>query len=338
MPNLAAIANSPALNVGSDVYVRDFIGDLGDPHVDVISVSPDVILLPAVEPNPQFTFGEGSGTENNVTLGSQAQAGQDNYIYVRVRNRGGSDAANVTAAVYWSPPATLVTPDLWHPIGQTVIGNVPSGRVLTVSNAIVWSSVDIPATGHYCFVALVGNAADPAPAPADFMDWTNFERFIRSSNNVTWHNFDVVDNQPIQGSDPANFVALDFMFPGAPDKARFMRLDVIAALPEGSRVLVEVPLLMYEGMRGPQAIKIHRRRRSALIPMNPYGRRSLGEILLPARSRSHLRLLVRVPEQRRDMAYEISAQQLFENRPVGRLTWRLAPARKQEDGKDRGAR
>ncbi len=338
MPNLAAIVNTPALNVGSDVYVRDFIGDLGEPHTDVISVSPDVILLPAVEPSPQLTFGEGSGTENSVTLGSQAEAGQDNYIYVRVRNRGGSDAAHVTAAVYWSPPATLVTPDLWHPIGQTVIANVPSGRVLTVSDAIVWSSIDIPATGHYCFIALVGHAADPAPAPADLMDWTNFERFIRSSNNVTWHNFNVVDNQPMQGSDPANFVALDFMAPGAPDQARYMRLDVIAGLPEGSRVLLEIPQLMYGGMRGPHAIEMHRRRRSALIPMNPYGRRSLGEILLPVRSRSKLRLLVHIPERRRDMPYEIAVQQLFENRPVGRLTWRLAPRQKRVTRKDRGAR
>jgi hypothetical protein len=93
MPNLRAILNGNILGLAPDVYLRDFVGDTGDPHAGAISASPDVILRTALEPSPQAAFGEGSGTENSQTLGFEAEAGQDNFIYVRVRNRGGSDAA-----------------------------------------------------------------------------------------------------------------------------------------------------------------------------------------------------------------------------------------------------
>jgi hypothetical protein len=86
MPNLRAILDGNVLGLAPDVYLRDFVGDTGAPHPGAISASPDVILRQAVEPNPQAAFGEGSGTENSQTLGFEAEAGQDNFIYVRARN------------------------------------------------------------------------------------------------------------------------------------------------------------------------------------------------------------------------------------------------------------
>lgn len=148
MPDLQAIINGNAIGLAPDVYLRDFVGDTGGPHAGAISASPDVILRPTAEPSPQAASGEGSGTENSNTLGFQAEAGQDNFLYVRVRNRGGSDAVNVTAEVYWSPVATLLTPDLWTLVGSVMIPNVPAGDVLTVSDAIPWLSGQIPGTGH----------------------------------------------------------------------------------------------------------------------------------------------------------------------------------------------
>jgi hypothetical protein len=52
--------------------------------------------------------------------------GQANYVYLRVWNRG-ADAANVFTTVYWSPPATLVTPNLWNLIGSAYYPDVPRG-------------------------------------------------------------------------------------------------------------------------------------------------------------------------------------------------------------------
>lgn len=334
MPNLRSIFDT-VFNAAPDVYIRDFVGDDGEPHSGFISASPDIILRPTAVANPQASFGAGSGTENSATLGSTAEIGQDNYIYVRVLNQGGSPATNVEATVYWSPVASLVTPDLWTLVGTTTLPNVPIGEQLTVSNAIVWQQADIPAEGHYCFVGLVGNAADPAPGPADFLNWDNFQRFVRENNNVTWRNFNVEDNDP-DVDDPATpkgFKALPFLAPGAPDKARHMVLEVIGKLPEGAKAMLEVPLPFFELLHEVHQlgkIAIDRKRKVAHIPVNPHGRMRFGEIPFPAKSRTALRLLVQIPEKYRKEAYQIAVRQLWERKEVGRVTWLLQRKQKNE--------
>lgn len=326
MPDLRAIIED-VLNVATDVYIRDNVGDTGDPHTGSISASPDIILLPAAVADPQTEFGEGSGTENSDTLGFEAEAGQDNFIYVRVRNRGGSPATDVLATIYWSPPATLVTPDLWTLVDSVNIPNVPDGDILTVSDAITWPSAAIPAEGHYCFVGLVGTTREPPPERADFMDFDNFRRFIRENNNVTWRNFNVVPNEPDAGSgDPAGFVGLPFLAPGAPDKARQMRLEVVAKLPRGTRAFLEAPAHFIDGLRvRSPLVRVDNKRGTARLPINPHGRQSLGEIYFPAKSRTGLRLLVQIPEESRKNQYQVYVRQLYREEEVGRITWRLVP-------------
>ena len=57
---------------------------------------------------------------------------------------------------------------------------------------------------------------DPAPSPGALLNWTNFNNFIRNNNNVTWRNFNVVDNDPsLDPQAPKGFVALPFLVPGA---------------------------------------------------------------------------------------------------------------------------
>lgn len=339
MPDLRGIIDD-VLNVAPDVYIRDFVGDTGEPHNGSISSSPDIILRPDAVADPQASFGVGSGTENSNTQGSTAEIGQDNFIYVRVLNQGGSPASDVTATIFWSPPATLVTPDLWTPVGSVNIPNVPTGEQLTVSDALVWPAASIPGEGHYCFVGLIGTDSDPAPDPAEFLDWDNFRRFIRENNNVTWRNFNVEDNDPSPDpSTPRGFIALPFLAPGAPDKARPMQLEVIARLPRGARALLEVPLYFVELMREKSPfVKEDAKKGTALLPLNPCGKRLLGDILFPARSRSQLRLLVSIPEELRKNTYEIAVRQLFRRQEVGRITWRLAPGVREARAKNRRAR
>jgi serine protease len=327
MPDLQSIFDT-VLNTAPDVYIRDFVGDTGEPHTGAISASPDIILRPTAVANPQAAFGAGSGTENNATLGSTAEVGQDNFIYVRVLNQGGSPATNVQATVFWSPVATLVTPDLWALVGTTILPIVPIAEQLTVSDAIIWQQADIPGEGHYCFVGLVGNAADPAPGPADFLNWDNFRRFIRENNNVTWRNFNVEDNDPDveDPTVPKGFKALKFLAPGAPDKARYMALEVIGRLPEGAKAKLEVPLDFYELLHEHHQlgmVPIDRKRTVACIPLNPHGRMRFGEVLFPAKSRQAFRLLVHIPERRRKETYQIAVRQIWEREEVGRVTWQL---------------
>jgi serine protease len=353
MPNLRAIIDGDVLNLAPDLYLRDFVGDVGDPHTGAISASPDVILRQTTELDPQASFirvarpgnsqnadqvdenqsyhwfGEGSGTENSPTLGFEAEAGQDNFVYLRVRNRGSSVAANVEATVYWAPVATLVTPDLWTLVGSTTLPSVPTGDLLTVSDAIVWPSGAIPTTGHYCFVALIGHAHDPTPAPADFLSWDNFRLFIRANNNVTWRNFNVVNNTPPPSGEPPNYVPLPFLAAGAPDRARRMRLEVVGRLPKGSAAVLEISLDWTQLLQvQPIQVKGAKQRRVVYAPVNPCGRTSFPEVVFPARSRIPMRLLVNVPREMRKHQFEIFARQWFENEEVGRVTWRLVPARK----------
>lgn len=323
MPDLRLIIDGGVLGISPDVYLRDFVGDTGEPHAGAISASPDIILLPAPVANPQAAFGAGSGTENNNTLGATAETGHDNAIYVRVLNQGGTPATNVEARVFWSEVATLVTPDLWHDIGSVVIPSVPTGEVLTVSDVITWAAPDIPAPGHYCFVGLIGNGRDPAPDPALFADWDNFTRFIRDNNNVTWRNFNVIPSGP--SPDPDGMVAMPFLMPGAPDKGRRMALELIGRLPAGSRVVLEVPQ-EWRRLLGEHAnnAKLDEKRGVWLVPVKGSGRMLVLDGLLPAKARVRLTLQAHIPRDRRSGAYPIAARQLYDDQEVGRVTWLLS--------------
>ncbi len=345
MPNLRSIIDT-TLGARTDVYLRDHVGDDGDPHNGPISASPDIIVRPDPVADPQASFGAGSGTENDATLGYQVEAGQPNSIYVRVLNQGALAATNVEATVYWSPVASLVTPVLWNLVGTATIPNVPVGELLTVSDAITWAAADIPATGHYCFVGLVGSADDPAPAAVDFLDWTNFQNFIKNNNNVTWRNFNVVDNVPPPAANPPGFVPLPLLLAGAPDRARPFVFEVHARLPEGARLLIEAPNWLIDRLklRRPTIdIDVARgdarrngRRPSkklsvpdhAVAPLSPSGRNVLGDVLLPAKAAVPVRLHVHIPEKRRGEDYRVALRQLFEGDEVGRVTWHLT-SRKQ---------
>jgi hypothetical protein len=327
MPNLHFIADS-VLGVTPDVYLRDYVGDVGDSHTGAISASPDIIVRPVAVVDPQAAFGELSGTENANTLGYEAEAGQDNYVYVRVRNRGAVAATNVVGTVYWSPPATLVTPDLWTLVGTTTIATVPPGDILTCAPGITWTSGAVPATGHYCFVGILGTANDPAPTPGDLMNWSNFEKLIRENNNVTWRNFNVVNNVPPSGVSPPGFIQLPFLIPGAPDRARRFRLELLARLPQRVELVLEAPLHFVELLRdGLHVIERDAKRGLAQLRIARSGRHSLGQVALPAKYRAQCRLLVRLDEGDRKYPYEVAMRQLYGNLEVGRVTWRLAPRR-----------
>ncbi|HJT51427.1 MAG TPA: S8 family peptidase [Nitrosospira sp.] len=337
MPNLRAIIDGTVLNLAPDVYLRDFIGDNGDPHLGAISASPDIILRQMAVADPQGAFGAGSGTENDMTLGYEAEAGQDNFVYVRVRNRGGSAATDVTATVYWAPPSTLLTPDLWTLLGSTTLPHVPTGDLLTVSNGITWRTAAIPAPGHYCFVGILNTSGDPGPAPSDLLVWDNFTTFIRNNNNVTWRNFNVVNNVPPPQAELSDYVPLPFLAAGAPDQARRMRLEIVPRLPAGAELVLELPPEFAERLRvRPRSIppgEPYRpgSPRAVYVSLHHCVRTSFPEVTFPAKARIPLRLLVKIPEPMRQHEFELFARQMYEGEEVGRITWRLSPQRQPQN-------
>lgn len=326
MPNLRGIITN-VLNIVPDVYLRDFVGDTGDPHTGAISASPDIILRKTQVANPQVEFGENSVNRNSNTLGDEAEVGHDNYLYVRVLNRGGTSATNVVATVYWAPVATLVTSDVWTEIGRVTIPNVPVGNILTVSNAIIWSATNIPAPGHYCFIGIIGNEDDPSPDRSNFIDFNKFIRFIRDNNNVTWRNFNVVQKPPSN-----ELIALPFLVTGAPDKMRKMQLEINCKLPEGSKAFWEAPIYLLEVLHVERTpyLRVDHQRNMALLPINPYGIHLLHEGLFPEKLRAECRLLIQLPEKNDKSNYELYIRQLYKEEEVGRVTWRLVPSDKSK--------
>ncbi len=320
MPDLRLIIDN-LLDITPDLYIRDFVGDTGLPHTGAISSSPDIIVRPAAVADPQAAFGEGSGTENSNTLGSSVVAATDHFVYVRMRNQGGSAATNVNATIFWSPPASLVTPDLWTEVGTTTLATVPNGNQLTVSDAITWPAASVPAPGHYCFVGLIGNALDPAPSPADFGDWTNFQRFIRDNNNVTWRNFNVIDAEPDPNAAVSGFVALPFLLVGAPDKPRVFDIVIDGKLPEGARLLFQMPLDLFKQARQylPKADFLDQDEVRASL--HPFRQTMLKGMKLPAKYRGKCQLLLYIPKPLRKQTFQVMLRQYHRGQQVGGLTW-----------------
>lgn len=322
MPDLAAIG--PALGLVPDVYLRDAVGDAGIiPWAGSVSTSPDVIVLPNAVAAPQTAFGEGSGTENSSTLGSRVEAGQDNYIYIRARNRGGAAAANVVATVYWSEVASLVTPDLWHLVGSVTIANVPVGDVLTVSDAIVWPKAAVPATGHYCFVAMLTHAADPAPPLPGPMDFGDFYDLIKGQNNVTWRNFNVVNELP---DPPSVLPPFEFVLAGAMGRPEWFTFEVERRLPEDAKLVLEGPLPLIQKLRQ-EGLNVHidRKRKSAQVTLPRLPRAKLGRLALGKGDRVRCRLRLTPGKSALGWGHGLAIRQCYRGEEVGRIVWQFAP-------------
>lgn len=328
MPDLHAIMTGDELNLAPDLYLRDYVGDVGNPTTGIVSQSPDIIVRENAVADPTVSFGAGSGTENNAALSDDVVTGQDNFVYVRTQNRGGSAAASVSVDVYWSPPSTLVTPNLWHAIGTTTLPSVPTGNVLTVSGAITWPSASIPAAGHYCFVAIAGNAEDPKPGLATLATFDQYVTFIENNNNVAWRNFNVVAGPPSAGA-PPGFYALRFLIAGAFDTGHRFDLEAIGRLPEGSRALLDVPRWLADALKPhPNEVKADVANRMVRIVLHPSGLQRLGSAMLHAKSYAECVLRVQIPPKHRQHAYEFAVRQLYREREVGRVTWRFDALRK----------
>src|SRR5262249_20332856 len=62
-PDLHGIITNTRINLAADLYLRDYVGDSGDPTSGIVSQSPDIIVRQAAVAAPQATYGDGSGSE-----------------------------------------------------------------------------------------------------------------------------------------------------------------------------------------------------------------------------------------------------------------------------------
>lgn len=312
------------------LYLRHNLADDGTSHTGTLSDSPDIIMKNSAAADPQATFSTAASIGSDTESDPYVIGGQTNYVYLRAWNRG-SDAPNTFAMVYWSPPSTLVSPDLWTLIGSSYWPDTPPGQMVEVSNpGIVWPADQIPGNGHYCFVATVGNAASPPPSSGSFASFDDYEDFIYANNNITWRNFNV---GPTSGFGPippwGGLMQLPVLIPGAWDQARRFELEVEVDLPEGSRLVLDTPHWLGRKARPANGavdeIEDMERepadRRRALVPLPHKGRHALGEFELPRAARAWSRMLVEIPDGRREEPRAIIIRQLYRGREAGRVTW-----------------
>lgn len=331
MPDLAAIA--PTLGLIPDIYMRDAVGDTGAiPWTGSISASPDVIVLPSPVADPQLAFGEGSGTENSAVLGYKVESGQDNSIYVRVRNRGAAAATNVVATVYWSEVSTLVMPSTWNLIGSVTLPSVPATDALTVSPELTWLQADIPSVDHYCFVATLHHPNDPAPPTPGPLDWNSFQDMIRAQNNVTWRNFNVVNELP---DTPDTIPSFAFRLAGAEDRARPFEFEIERRLPKDAVLEIEGPLGILARLKGdgPWELIPDRKGQHARLVLPTLPRIALEKVRIPGGGRFPCKFNIRPGKGKVHFGHGVAIRQLYKGEEVGRIGWQFAPKPRQYDEK-----
>jgi hypothetical protein len=228
-----------------DLYLRDNLADHGREPLTGggISCSPDIIVYNQELLEPATTLLTPTAQDSNM-LGEKVEYGQDNYIYLRVHNRGRQPTAG-QATVYWALPSVLPTPGSWNLIGGVNIPSVNPGEV-EVAGPLTWDKDDIPQKGHYCFVGLIQSGGDPAPDKSTISTTNDFYRFIRESNNASWKNFDVDD----MFANSTN--TLEFHIQGWPRVALNADLMVdLAELPPGT----EATLRILKRLSGPATLE-----------------------------------------------------------------------------------
>ncbi len=322
MPDLSKLIRNCIPVAVPDVYARDFVGDDGTtlPTTSPLYMSPDIIVRRSPEADPQTAFGEGSGTENEAALSDSVLSGTDHWVYLRVRNRGGVDATNIEARIYWTEPSTLMLPETWNEIGTVLIPSVPAGDVLTVSPGLLWNAADVPLTGHYCFLAEIVDPFYPTPMKTAMADWGAFVHFVRSENNVVWRNFHVIECTPAT----LRSIALTATI-GAPRRSRpTLALDLKVDLPPESSVELDIAndWLGRVETSLPMAGAPFAGRRIARV-----GKTRIIEGRFPEGEWAPVRIRVSLPERTPSRGGTVVLIQSDARGELGRVTWNLVPKR-----------
>ena len=340
MPDLEKIIDHK-MGLAPDAYLRDFLLDVGDPHTGPISASPDIILRDQQVSSYQAFY---AANQNVDGLGEPIKKdGNTKYIYVRVKNCGNAVAKNVQVTVYWSEASTLPMPAQWigHSIGTVTILSILGGLMEVVE--IPWADFSIPNPGHYCFIGIIGTPKDPAPNPLTINSWASYESFIRNNNNVTWCNFNVDSMPPPPssnaGSSPgmpgdggrkenrADLIVLPFLVTGAQFEDLPMQLEVTAQLPERAQLWLEGRESFLKAINEGRPLQLEDTLENGIkrVSINPRGTDLFRNITFPGNLREPMKWIVDIPAEARQQQYDLILRQLYQNREVGRITWRLVP-------------
>ncbi len=298
-----------------DVYVRDNLQDEGlQPLVGGgISRSPDINHYRQQLADPAATLGSAAAQDRD-DLFEDVEYGQSNYVYVRLQNRGDA-SGDATVDVYWMRPSTLPTPASWNLIGTIPATTVDVGD-FDVAGPLTWNTV--PAEGHYCFVAVVGAPADPAPAHGSISDLDDFREYIRNNNNVTWKNFDVEDHFA------GGYMQFSFEIRGWPRTRYLSDLEVdVSELPPGAEVELRLLKRLTDNAELVDLVETDQTKLHARYATTSTTRGIVRDMPLEPSDCSEATVSVTIPDGAADGAYEFSVLQRIGGAEMGRITRRL---------------
>jgi len=270
-----------------DLYVRDSLADDGTtPTSGTLYRSPDIIVRKNQSANPAVDFGT-AGTDPGS---DPVEIGNDNYIYVRVHNRG-DHPADADVTVYFAALTTSIDPSTWTEIGTATISTVVPG-CMGITGPILWPNVPDPGgAGHFCVIAVVSDPLDPAPDTGAVIDASSYLNFIRNNNNVAYRNLTFENLLPDSDSD-SDFVVGSFK----KSTAAILVIDG-SELPKNYKVNVFLPPqwrklrnLKIKGFKkGPRLLK--------QLVLNGGSKGYIANLPVKAKSKNRVRIKIEVPEK-----------------------------------------
>lgn len=121
--------------------------------------SPDIIVRSKQVGVPQDELGQ--TVKHCFDLCDKVKSGHNNYIYLRVQNRG-TLTGDCTAMVYFTDPNMFSKSAHWKKIGQLNFQNLTPGE-FRVAGPLIWPSRLVPAGGNCYIIAMLGTLGSPAP-------------------------------------------------------------------------------------------------------------------------------------------------------------------------------
>jgi subtilisin family serine protease len=153
--------------------------------------SPDIIVRSEQVDAPLDELGQ--TVKHCFDLCDKVKSAQDNYIYLRVQNRG-TLTGDCTASVYLTHPGMFSNPAAWTKIGQLNIQKLKPGE-FKVADPLIWPSGLVPANGQYYIIAILDSLGSPAPDLTTLHSPNDFIKMVRK-NRIAGRNITVADVIP----------------------------------------------------------------------------------------------------------------------------------------------
>jgi hypothetical protein len=328
LPHLQRVIR--AAGIYPDVYMRDNVADTGtEPYMGaVLCWSPDIIARKNTVVNPSVDFGPLTWGDANLT--EKIELGQDNYIYVRMHNRGNAPD-NVTVSVYWTSASGFLHPSTWNLLDTLTADNVIPGEY-RVAGPVVWPAAQVPPIGHYCLIGVVNSARDPITIPGAFSTVSDYLDFVRSHNNICYRNVDVEEVLPDAPVPPYTF-----LLRGLPDKAAYFRMEVRHRLPKNVKLEVELgkSLRRFERIEEKKArpFPIRYLKPKTIFKLKDYRPLIINDIQLKQNAAVPVQIRIKIPKDTPVGEYMIHADQYLGNEHLGRINYMLRVGKHRSKGK-----